>query len=578
MTNITDTYADPRLRLECSPDEKTLVAAFPSGRERDIVTATTNPVTGGIGFAGYGDKAGVASAYHVEKFRSSAAMSDSDVINAALYRIESDGVIGSRLIFEGGRTYTYTSSGLLRTINCLDIDLNGARLKRANADETASTLAAQAAATWPSGGTIILNTIPNNWKVGDYLAAVIDNTYAGTSANAMIIGINYETKTVTLNASMGLSGYATYPPGTIIAKSFSCFSGMPSNTDSVSVAGSNRRVRIHGGEIDGNRANQISNSWRFSNEIVLHTEGGAIYDMWIHDTKGECIVGHGFDIGGGGRCTFTDLDGSAVHMSCNDETASINQGAIIRGNIFKRTNLATTAVTGHSEGAITFSWGPGDLTIVGNHFDGGSEAIFGNFGVSTGNNSSKMLVITGNKCKDYRKVFSNAEANTYGVTVSGNTFQNCGDSSVEYAKLVSSARNVISSNACTGTTVFDEASSVPTVVGGTSPGTGTYTTQKLKYTKIGSRIFFDCEVAWQSHSGTGTLRITGLPSAAKNTTSCAVAYSSVLAGTGKEIGCMVIENTSTLYLYQCDQAGGNLNQLPMDAAGSVYISGNYQPV
>lgn len=48
MTNITDTYADPRLRLECSPDEKTLVAAFPSGRERDIVTATTNPVTGVI--------------------------------------------------------------------------------------------------------------------------------------------------------------------------------------------------------------------------------------------------------------------------------------------------------------------------------------------------------------------------------------------------------------------------------------------------------------------------------------------------------------------------------------------------
>lgn len=67
MTSITDTYADPRLRLECSPDEKTLVAAFPSGRERDIVTATTNPVTGGSIYS-FGDEA-IPAAYATKTYR-----------------------------------------------------------------------------------------------------------------------------------------------------------------------------------------------------------------------------------------------------------------------------------------------------------------------------------------------------------------------------------------------------------------------------------------------------------------------------------------------------------------------------
>lgn len=50
--NPTHTFADPNLTLQCSTDEKALVASFPSGRERAIVTSETNPLTGGIEISG----------------------------------------------------------------------------------------------------------------------------------------------------------------------------------------------------------------------------------------------------------------------------------------------------------------------------------------------------------------------------------------------------------------------------------------------------------------------------------------------------------------------------------------------
>lgn len=47
MTDRTHTFPHPLLRLEATADEQTIVAALPSGREKTLVTAETNPLTGG---------------------------------------------------------------------------------------------------------------------------------------------------------------------------------------------------------------------------------------------------------------------------------------------------------------------------------------------------------------------------------------------------------------------------------------------------------------------------------------------------------------------------------------------------
>jgi len=52
----------------------------------------------------------------------------------------------------------------------------------------------------------------------------------------------------------------------------------------------------------------------------------------------------------------------------------------------------------------------------------------------------------------------------------------------------------------------------PTVIGATTAGSGTYTKQTGKTTTIGNLVFFRLEVVLSAHTGTGEVRINGLPS------------------------------------------------------------------
>ena len=56
----------------------------------------------------------------------------------------------------------------------------------------------------------------------------------------------------------------------------------------------------------------------------------------------------------------------------------------------------------------------------------------------------------------------------------------------------------------------------PIAFGTSSAGTATYAYQHGQYTKIGRLVFFDLIIGWSSHTGTGNLRIGGLPLAKSN--------------------------------------------------------------
>lgn len=64
MAKPLDTYPNPLLRLECTPDEKTAVVTFPSGKEKTLVFGEFNEVTGGIeipALAGAGISRGIGA-------------------------------------------------------------------------------------------------------------------------------------------------------------------------------------------------------------------------------------------------------------------------------------------------------------------------------------------------------------------------------------------------------------------------------------------------------------------------------------------------------------------------------------
>jgi len=393
----------------------------------------------------------IAKQYFVEVFRQPGD-TDSQVIKKALAAIEANNK-PAVLRFESGRTYTYDSSHSLGYINDLDIDLNGAKFVRANSGVVSTTLTADLPTSGGSSTTLYVASTPTNWSIGDIICARVSDGDNGISNVRRITGISGNT--VTIHAALdGYTGLDPIPSGTTIVKSWSLFVGRPSANDSSTLLteGANKRIRIHGGLIDGNRANQINRSWRYSVEIMLHSEGGAVYDCKFKDTSNECLVGHGFDVWG---CTFTDLGGSALHTSANDATVATVSPEFFRNNVVKRTNIYGQSLSAHAEGAITFSWGAGRLVVADNYFDTGEEAALGSFGPSTGANADIYLTVVGNIFKNYDKIFYGLSTPLTGVVVVGNSFDNCGDNS-SYTGLYSSG-NMFDNNAASGGTILPAA-------------------------------------------------------------------------------------------------------------------------
>ena len=58
---------------------------------------------------------------------------------------------------------------------------------------------------------------------------------------------------------------------------------------------------------------------------------------------------------------------------------------------------------------------------------------------------------------------------------------------------------------------YEEGTFTPYIIGMTSSGLGNYSLQLGEYTKIGDTVFYSLELICQSHTGTGELRVKGLP-------------------------------------------------------------------
>ena len=117
----------------------------------------------------------------------------------------------------------------------------------------------------------------------------------------------------------------------------------------------------------------------------------------------------------------------------------------------------------------------------------------------------------------------------------------------------------------------------PALIGVSSAGAGTYTAQVGRYTKVYNLVYYYIYLAWSAHSGTGNMRITGLPYTSLDTTN--VAYfapvmQSSLTYSG-DIIARVNNNASTIdLLYQ--SSGNALSNVSMDTSASITINGFFE--
>lgn len=119
---------------------------------------------------------------------------------------------------------------------------------------------------------------------------------------------------------------------------------------------------------------------------------------------------------------------------------------------------------------------------------------------------------------------------------------------------------------------YEEGTWTPVVEGTTTAGVGTYTTQDGKYTKIGRLVTFNIRLTWSAHTGTGDMRITGLPFTVGASSGMTPVMPSAITVTGQVYGSIV---TATTYINMVVINNGTLTFLAMDTAGSFFASGFY---
>ena len=127
---------------------------------------------------------------------------------------------------------------------------------------------------------------------------------------------------------------------------------------------------------------------------------------------------------------------------------------------------------------------------------------------------------------------------------------------------------------------YEEGTWTPVIVGSTSAGTATYNVQVGRYQKVGNRVSCDFYIAWSSHTGTGSMTITGLPFTAANITNyyaslCIGFIDSVALTAGNIANGYVAYNTAYITLLQYPTGGGGQSSISVDANGSIIATVSY---
>ena len=123
---------------------------------------------------------------------------------------------------------------------------------------------------------------------------------------------------------------------------------------------------------------------------------------------------------------------------------------------------------------------------------------------------------------------------------------------------------------------YEEGTFTPVIVGASTAGTCTYTSQTASYTKIGNCVFFRVDVIWTGHNGTGGMNITGLPftPASNYNTSPSVRFDQSI-GANKYLGGHLIV-TNPAIIIQLNTVGGAVpSDCPITAAGDLRVAGFY---
>lgn len=145
-----------------------------------------------------------------------------------------------------------------------------------------------------------------------------------------------------------------------------------------------------------------------------------------------------------------------------------------------------------------------------------------------------------------------------------------------YADMDSLEKSIVQEN-ITINEKFVPTDFTPTIQGTTTAGTGTYTVQVGKFTRIGDTVNIKIDLSWTAHTGTGNMVVAGLPvvSSSSIRQMIPVYASAITLGTDYVIQGYIDVSSQKIVLARYTVGGGGSTALPMDSSGTLLISGDY---
>ena len=128
---------------------------------------------------------------------------------------------------------------------------------------------------------------------------------------------------------------------------------------------------------------------------------------------------------------------------------------------------------------------------------------------------------------------------------------------------------------------FKKGSFTPVVEGSSTAGSATYSTQVGRYTRIGDTVQFTLQLVWSSHTGSGDIKVTGMPYTSEDSSGQHYVFSVATDGgltytDGDSLLARLMANTNEILVETEDGAGNNgAVTLASNSSGRLNITGQY---
>ena len=296
--------------------------------------------------------------------------------------------------------------------------------------------------------------------------------------------------------------------------------------------------------------------------------------MPLTDYGGQRLIGLPSALISSEPITLGQLSASALSL-----LGSYTNGQLLIGN---GTNLTAATLTGTAS-QITVTNGAGSITLATpQDIATSSSPSFQALTVSTGdigidNTSNYTAKDSGGTAQSILKIDASDV-----VQIGSSSYTSALRSSSYVALLGGQLQFPATQNTSADANTLDdyeEGTWTPVIIGTTSAGAGTYTSQYGTYVKIGRVVIVWCTVSWTAHTGTGNMRISGLPFTVSSAGAGDVhimGVSSITYSASTVPAGIPINSSDQIQLIEIPVGGGTNASITLDTSGAITIGATYR--